>query len=304
VRQPEGETVCAIVITHHPDSAFPERIATLHPQVGRVVVIDNASNPEAMAMLRRLAQQQRIALIENATNRGVATGLNQGVEYAKAHGFPWFITFDQDSSTRPQLIESMCLVCAAVGEAGLDRLGVLGANHIDGHTGKLFVTRRETAGGYIERKTVITAGSLMSVPAYDSIGPFRDDFFIDGIDHEYCLRARSKGYRVLLALAPHLVHSIGHRRVERVLPGLRIVTLNHAPFRWYTIVRNRLIIASEYAGREPSWTASDAFNLVVRCAKTLTFEQERLDKARCMALGLADFASKRKVRHPVELIRD
>jgi rhamnosyltransferase len=151
---------------------------------------------------------------------------------------------------------------------------------------------------------VITAGSLMSVQAHDTIGPFRDDFFIDGIDHEYCLRARSKGYRVLLSLAPHLVHSVGRRQVKRVLPGLQVVTVNHAPFRWYTIVRNRLTIVREYVGREPSWTASGAFNLVVRCAQTLTFEQERLDKARCMALGLADFASKRKVRRPVELIRD
>jgi rhamnosyltransferase len=304
VLHPEGETICAIVVTHHPDSAFPERIATLHPQVGGVVIVDNASNPEAVAMLRRLAQQDRIELIENATNEGVATGLNQGVEYAKAHGFSWFITFDQDSSTRPRLIESLRVVCAAVGEAGLDRLGVLGVNHIDGCTGELFVDPGETVGSYIERKTVITAGSLMSVQSYDTIGPFRDDFFIDDIDHEYCLRARSKGYRVLLALAPHLVHSIGHREVKRVVFGIRVVTVNHAPFRWYTIVRNRLIILREYAGREPSWTASRAFKLVVKCARTLMFEKERLDKARCMALGLADFASKRKVRHPVDLIRD
>jgi rhamnosyltransferase len=304
VLQPEGETICAIVVTHHPDSAFPERIATLLPQVGGVVVVDNASNPEAMAMLRRLAQQDRMGLIENATNEGVARGLNQGAEYAKAHGFSWFITFDQDSWARPQLIESLRLVCAALGEAGLDRLGVLGANHIDGYTGKLFVDPGETVASYIECKRVITAGSLMSVQAYDTIGPFRDDFFIDDIDHEYCLRARSKGFRVLLALAPHLVHSVGHRQVTRVLPGIRVVTVNHAPFRWYTIVRNRLIIVREYAGREPSWTASRAFNLVVKCARTLAFEKERLDKARCMALGLADFASKRKVRRPVELIRD
>lgn len=300
---PARETICAIVVTHHPDSAFPERIATLRPQVGGVVVVDNASNPEATAMLRGLAQQDRIALIENATNEGVATGLNEGVEYAMAHGFSWFITFDQDSSARPQLIESLQLVCAAVGEAGLDRLGVLGANHIDAHTGELFIDPGETAGGYIERKTVITAGSLMSTQSYNAIGPFRDDFFIDGIDHEYCLRARSKGYRVLFALAAHLVHATGRRQVARVLPGLRVMTVNHAPFRWYTMVRNRLIIVREYAGREPSWTASRTLRLFVKCARALIFEKERLDKARCMALGLADFATRRKVRRPVELIR-
>jgi rhamnosyltransferase len=268
-----------------------------------IVIVDNASNPAAVAMLRELAEQSGAALIENADNLGVATALNQGVAHARAEGFSWFITFDQDSAAGPTLIEGMLAVCATLSGAELDHLGVLGVNHVDAHTGETYVAANDSPGASMERKTVITSGSLLSVKAYEAIGPFRDEFFIDAIDHEYCLRARSKNYRVLLALAPRLVHAMGQRKHVRLLPGISVATTNHAPFRWYSIVRNRLILVREYGRREPSWAAFRLLNLIVMCLRTLAFEADRVEKARNMCLGIADFARKHSTRHPGELMR-
>jgi rhamnosyltransferase len=299
---PDRSAICAVVVTYHPDAHFPERIAQLRPQVQRIVIVDNASNPDALAMLRALAQSGAAALLENGENLGVAAALNRGVAYAASEHFSWVILFDQDSAAQPKLVDSLRLVCERLG-ADLDRLGVLGINHVDPHTGTTYAPASDELGANMERKTVITSGTLLSLKAYDAIGPFRDEFFIDGIDHEYCLRARSKNHLVVLALAPQLVHTIGRRQLVRVWPGVSVLTLNHAAFRWYFIVRNRLVLVQEYARQETSWVFWRLVNLAVQCVRTLLFEPARLEKARYMGLGLADFALRRAARHPTELIR-
>jgi len=39
---------------------------------------------------------------------------------------------------------------------------------------------------------VITSGSLLPLATYADIGPFREEFFIDFVDTDYCFRARKE----------------------------------------------------------------------------------------------------------------
>jgi rhamnosyltransferase len=73
--------------------------------------------------------------------------------------------------------------------------------------------RREEAAragrNWVEVPTLITVGSLISVAAFARIGPFREDFFVDYADIEFCLRARRSGYHVVQGVAPTIEHAIG-----------------------------------------------------------------------------------------------
>jgi len=297
---PAKQDVCAVFVTYHPDEGFPERVERIRGQVGHVVIVDNASSAEIRRTLASL-RSARLTVIENPENRGVAAALNQGVRAAEERGFSWVVTFDQDSAADPRLIESLLGVCANLPSRDLARLGVLGSNHVDQNTGAMYLPVSEGAAGFEERKTVITSGSLIPVAAYEAIGPFREDFFIDGVDHEYCLRARANGFRVLISVAPRLVHAMGNRRTERPLPGFAVDTVNYTPFRWYFIVKNRLTLVTEYARHEPTWAAARAGRLLTQLASTLALEPRRLEKARCMALGAWDFLTHHEVRTPEEI---
>jgi len=276
---PRPGDVCAVFVTYHPDAGFRDRVQRLLPQVGGAVIIDNHSDPSALAMLRELAAVTRSELVENDDNHGVATALNQGMRHAKQRGFRWVITFDQDSLAAPNLIENMLDVCAALGERELDRLGVLGTNHLDRNSRRTHVPLVD-GRAFIEQKTVITSGSLMSVPAYDAIGPFREDLFYGSIDHEYCLRARAKGYGVLIALEPLLEHAIGEQT--------RRFTVNYAAPRWYYVVRNALLVSKQYLARDPGWAVWRTYRLLGRSAGVLLLEPQRLEKARYMLFGARD----------------
>jgi len=276
---PKPADICAVVITYHPDSGFEARVRRLLPQVGGLVIVDNHSNPAELRVLRELAESTGSKLLENAANHGVGTALNQGILRAKAHGFSWVITFDQDSLAAPNLVENMCGICAALGGEELARLGVLGTNHLDRNSHKTQVPLID-GRAFIEQKTVITSGSMLSVTAYDDIGAFREDLFYGSIDHEYCLRARSRGYRVLIALAPLLDHAIGEKT--------RKFTVNYAPQRWYYIVRNAILVARQYFPEDPRWSIWRLYRLLGRSAGVLVLEKDKLEKAKYMLGGARD----------------
>src|SRR5271156_689732 len=74
--------VCAICVTHHPDSYLPEHLSRVLRQVSHLVIVDNGSSPAALRMLANIAKGEQVTLIPCQENFGIARGLNVGVEYA------------------------------------------------------------------------------------------------------------------------------------------------------------------------------------------------------------------------------
>jgi hypothetical protein len=66
----QGTDVCAIVVTYHPDAAFPIRLNNVSPQVGTIVIVDNGSSDAERNMLREAASD-RIALHEPMKTRKI-----------------------------------------------------------------------------------------------------------------------------------------------------------------------------------------------------------------------------------------
>ena len=71
----------------------------------------------------------------------------------------------------------------------------------------------------------------------EAIGLPRSDFFMDFVDYEYCLRARSLGYKIAVVTRAKLFHEIGEARTVRFL-GRRSFWSDHRPFREYYMSRN------------------------------------------------------------------
>jgi rhamnosyltransferase len=84
---------------------------------------------------------------------------------------------------------------------------------------------------------LISSGSLIDLDAFAVIGPFREDFFIDGIDIEWCFRARACGFRGLMALSEPMPHRFGGGFVRLPLTGLRLI--RQPPERLFTFARNQ-----------------------------------------------------------------
>jgi rhamnosyltransferase len=275
-RLPKAEVTntAVVVVSYYPDKNFVERLTKLKSQFAAVYWIDNT--PGAAVGSKHLGDLD-VNYISQGINSGLGAALNMGCTAALEDGFEWVVTFDQDSEF---VADFLCQQIAAWQESDLSTF-ILGCNYFVGDS---VDTPRFRAGDYVAVcKTVITSGCLMCLPAWDDLGRFRDDYFIDGIDHEICLRGRSKG----LVVARHgrvlMKHRIGERSANyRVFPYL------HTPVRKYFSVRNGIRNILQYAPSEPVWAVRKSATLAWEVVIALLLEPDRRKKMRAMFRGLRD----------------
>ena len=279
----EKRNVCAVVVTYHPDEGLEKRIDGISEQADHVVIVDNHSSEEKAHVLERIAEKKKVHLIRNAQNLGVATALNEGTIWARQHGYAWAFLFDQDSVVGEGALDTLVDVLNGHGEA--DAPAVLGCNYRDVQAGRLRYPDESASGiSWRERKTVITSGSLVSIDVYSDIGPFRDAFFIDHVDDEYCLRARRRGYKVISTCKPVMLHSVGAITLHKLL-WKRTGTTNHPPFRRYYMTRNHIILIKEYFAIEPRWVYDTVYSRMKSLVLMCLFEKQRPAKIRNVLRG-------------------
>jgi rhamnosyltransferase len=283
---PTPETVCGVVVTYHPDRDFFDRIKRVVPQVRQTVIVDNGSSSRLTERMRELADECDIHLILNHRNEGLARALNIGAQWAIEQGYRWLLTLDQDTTVSPEIIQSLGEVLSHYSFP--QRLAVVGSNYIDKANDRLceeLVGSDDSASR--EMTTVLTSGSLISLNVFRAIGGFRDDFFIDSVDHEYCLRARAHGFRVIMTSKPIMKHGIGNLTEHRLL-WRRVHTTNHSPVRRYFATRNTLILTREYLVKEPRWTIEHVSGFIKSIILVCLFERERIPKIKYILRGCID----------------
>lgn len=270
-------SVMALIVTHHPDAGVKDRLPQLAGTVGAVLFVDNGSQPMEIAPLEPLIQEDGVHLLQNAQNVGLATALNQGFRWAADRGFTWVLTLDQDTEPNSAVVPEAARVLAAHGDR---RIAVIGAGY-----GERSVAGSSPVGS--EVACVITSGALHSVSAWQHLGGFRDDFFIDYVDIEYCLRARARGYGVFRATRSTIRHSIGSPTTHHVGFGT-LGTSNHSRRRRYYITRNRIIVWRAFARGEPRYVAHDVKASAKELVKLVLFEDDRAGKLRAVIRGVFD----------------
>jgi len=276
--------VLAIVVTYNPDEQFPERLKVIAGQVGAVLVVDNRSNEAAVAMLQRATAESFVQLNFNVEHLGVATALNIGIRHALAADFSWVLLFDQDTMPGTELLAGIQRTYEAF--PGKEKVAVIGANYIDAGTGQPRSTSKND-NPWIERHAVITSGSLVSLDAYQALGPFRDEYFIDSVDLEYCLRARVRGFHVIMTRDILMVHDVG-RTVLHQIGWKKAGTSNHNRIRRYYMMRNHIDMTKRYLWKEPAWLLHGLWTLLKSLVLICIFEEGRFGKLKYAAIGLAD----------------
>jgi len=287
VSPPVARTVCAVVVAFFPDLDFEEHLRILLPQVGALVVVDNT--PE-LKRERHIAvsveEEKQIRIIENRSNVGVASALNQGLEQALEWDFAWMLALDQDSYCLSDMVQTLANVYAACELKPV----VIGGNYLDPRNNRTKIPA-SAAGGFLEQKTVITSGSLIDTVFARAISGFREDFFIDQLDHEFCLRARSRGGFVVISRKPVMKHSVGETG-GAWFPFLGHLP-NHPPLRKYYIARNSLVTIAEYWRLEPDWCLRRLIRLLMGAVSMFLLEKHGYSKLRAFACGVTDAMHRR-----------
>ena len=267
----------AVVVTYHPTREMIQRIRRHADFLAHVVVVDNTEQ----AAGDDLALLQDVTYLPMGSNRGLGDALNAGVEQAASLGWTSVLLLDQDS----ELTREAAAVALA---AQADGIGIVSLHQV--------VRGRAEPGkqrsGCIDVPVTMTSGSLLDIRAYRSCGPFDTQLFIDYVDHDYCLRLRRSGYRIVQCLDASLDHELGEQATHRML-GATVRFVTHRPFRSYYIVRNGLYVAFRYFADDP-WVALGVLKVLCKeIVKAVAFEGDKLLRLRYMGLGLRHWLANR-----------
>ncbi len=222
--------------------------------------------------------REKLVWQKNGKNLGLARALNQIFEHAKAGGFDWVLTLDQDSVCPPNMISEYKKYCK------LPCLGILTPLLLD----RNFDQVAEHKGKTELLKDCITSGGMSPLKAWEDAGGFFDDLFIDYVDYDFSARIREHGYRIYRINSVRMLHELGRGENHHFF-GRKITVLNHAPMRHYYIIRNWKYYMEMH--REVINYNYEKKKYFFHYIKTILYEENRLEKWKQMMRGRADAAA-------------
>ena len=161
-------------------------------------------------------------------NRGISYALNRIFEYAISEGYSHVLTMDQDS-----LWENFKLYINSCNQRLDNNIAIYAP----------VVKIRDKVIHCNKTDFVITSGSLYNVDVFRKIGRFREEYFIDEVDNEYCLRARIEGFRIQIIDDAFLVQIFGTPSNKS---WTNRYTVHYSSFRTYHQIRNRTWMWRQY----------------------------------------------------------
>jgi rhamnosyltransferase len=288
--------ICAVVVTRDPSPDLKSRLATVKDQVSEIVLVDNGSFGRSLTSVNDAVKINRVSLLTNEGNLGIATALNQGIQVAIERGYSWVLSLDQDSLPANDMVEQMCNLYSDL--PNQTKIAILAPKIIDANVGKearylrkksLFRYQHALCTNTLldDVTMVITSGALINLSVYKEIGGYREDFFIDYVDTEYCLRAILKEFRIIVACQAELQHGFGNRQEVGRGP-LTLYPSFHPPNRWYTSSRNRIPMIIKFGRKLPHWLLYEFVASAYIIMRMILTEDRKLAKIQALFQGSWD----------------
>ena len=289
-----SQATAAVIVAHQSTQGLADCVGGIKRQVTQLILVLNGPIQDREHLH---INEPTLITVDNNVNLGIAKALNQGFQAARENGFSEVVALDQDSRAQPDMVE--VLRATREGQDSHRRSTAIVAPFVrevlSGAEARYLVPARPV--GYRRQSClpgearpvtiVINSGALYDLELHRVLGGFREDYFIDYVDTEYCLRARRAGYEILVACDAKLHHRWGNARQMSIL-GLSTRPTFHSPLRWYYISRNRIPTIRAYGLRFPHWLLFDLTMAVWWFVRMLLLEDHRLRKVRAAVLGTWD----------------
>lgn len=228
--------VCAGIVLYHPDIArLRESLSSITQQVQEVFMVDNGSNN--IGEIKQLKEDfPQIVIIPFEENEGIAKALNEICNYSSEKCYKWVLTLDQDTICPEDLVDSL-YSATSLGNVGIVCPAVL----YEGLNLEIINKDEDVS----DVKGCMTSASLTNIDVWNQIGGFREDYFIDYVDNEYCKRLQKNGYKILRVNKCIMRHQLGNARTVNVL-FKNLTGSYHNPVRCYYMIRNNVAFIKEY----------------------------------------------------------
>lgn len=237
-----------IIVLYNPNiTQLQKSLDVLLPQVTECCIVDNS--------MSTLDYQfpEKVHYNFLGTNTGIAHAQNVGIEYLTHKGCSHILFSDQDSVSSENVVEKLFRTYCSLKEYGYN-VGVVGSTAINRNTGviypvkarKLSVIPAEKLGvvqDVIEYDSVRSSVSIISVEDLKRVGLFEEKLFIDGVDNEWCWRAKDKyDLRSYVAQDAIIYHQLGEGDKKLLNKSISL----SSDFRLYYMYRNYIWLSKRH----------------------------------------------------------
>ncbi|BCA66197.1 glycosyltransferase [Fluviibacter phosphoraccumulans] len=267
-----------IIVLYKPGLEVVCTIKEIASQKNTVIAVVNEASDEIKGYIRGL---QNIVMLENETNIGLASALNQGMQIAFEIDADTILFLDQDSKPYHGMDVDLKK------ELDANPNAMICPTLVDIKQKKISRPIR-----YCDPEVVVgmaTSGTFLKSKTAKKIGLVKDELFIDGIDHEWCFRAKHFGIKLLRSRRVVMRHNMGDRGICYMGKHKPI---HDNPIRHYYIIRNFFYLARlNYVPFK--WKAVEFFKTLRRVPIYVLTSREKTKTSKLIARGVIDGVLKR-----------
>lgn len=271
-----------VVVLYKPNvKKVCNNINTYIDSLDKLYIVDN-SGYKNIDIYNQYKDNRKVEYIVLNKNMGIAHALNIGMKNSINEEFDWFLTMDQDSKFEKNnfekfkkfIIEKSC---------NYKNTAILAPHHVT-----MLYEEDNNNEETLKVLDVMTSGNFINLNIAKKIGFFREDFFIDAVDIEYCLRINSKKYEVRIVNFIKMNHELGNEKRVRILNRYPII-YNYNYIRRYYITRNTLFTCKQYKSYFPKRCNEIKLNILKTTIKSITMEADKLRKIKSIFIGYIDY---------------
>ena len=225
--------VLAVVVLYYPDrQVLQDNINAIINDVDNIILWENMDESDARNY--RINADSKVNYINAGKNVGISKALNYAWIYARTNGYDYLLTMDQDSiwknfgffkkNSLSFLQNTKALIGPATQKSSLSNTKV---------------------PSFVRKQWIITSGMLVPVELLTDIGGYNENFFVDGVDIELCLRAYTKGYKSYVDQSSFLNQNYGVKNNLKFC-GLKLSIQSYNPSRVHDIFFSNVVLFRIY----------------------------------------------------------
>ena len=267
--------LAGVVVAYNPTDSINDCIESYINKVDKLYVVDNSSKDNS----DKIKKNKKIEYITEHKNLGIAKALNIAANKAYEEGYEWLLTMDQDSEFEGDNLQKLIDYTA---KCDKKKIGLISPWH---------KTKEHPTSPEVEVEEVVeemTSGNIVNLSLWKKIGGWKDYFFIDNVDIEFCMNLNVNGYKVIRYNKSILNHNLGDITQKKVLWKTFTCT-NHNYLRQYYMIRNLMYLSDLYKDKFPENIHHMKRGAYGRFKNILVWEKDKYRKIRNMFRGYIDY---------------
>ena len=182
-QRPSRDVYAIGLVLYHPEESLLKRVDQMVELGFQVYVFDNSTFGAQYS--RAIQNHPNISYLTAGKNVGIGYSLSTLCATAYAHGYQRLLYLDQDTGISRQTLEYIETFPQSMpSDTQQQYAALVFSGHLaDDHSVQ-------------EVRLAISSGSLFNLSALQQIGWHNENYFVDCVDYEFCLRARRCGFKI------------------------------------------------------------------------------------------------------------